>query len=504
MITKSELLQKIEELENKLLEAEETIDAIKNDKVDALVINTAAGEQVYTLEGAERPYRIFLEQMNEGAITLSLDGIILYCNSKFAELLKVPLEMVIGSAIFRWVSSSDLEKLSSFLLMSNGNSKIEVDFLRIDGVVVSLYLSLKRMTGETSDPVFCMVATDLTEKKRSEEIVAAEKLARSILEQAADAIVVCNDNFQIIRTSKAAEILAGQPVLYRNFDDVFPLTDGSLHPVSLNSLIDTKEKMQVETVLLTKAFEKFNLMMNIGILKGPRNNIIGYVINLTNITKHIEAEAKLSQSLKEKIVLLKEIHHRVKNNLQIISSLLRLQSMNIKEESVLNVLNECQNRITSMALIHQKLYESESYATVNIAAYLRELVTFLSSTYMFSSKNIILNVPAEDNFSFSIDAAVPIGLIINELISNSFKHAFSPGYDGIVSIDFMNILENVFTISVKDNGKGFPENIDFFNPDSLGLQLVHTLTEQVNGKVEMETSGKGTSITVEINLNDLR
>jgi two-component sensor histidine kinase len=282
------------------------------------------------------------------------------------------------------------------------------------------------------------------------------------------------------------------------------LTDGSLHPVSLNSLIDTKEKMQVETVLLTKAFEKFNLMMNIGILKGPRNNIIGYVINLTNITKHIEAEAKLSQSLKEKIVLLKEIHHRVKNNLQIISSLLRLQSMNIKEESVLNVLNECQNRITSMALIHQKLYESESYATVNIAAYLRELVTFLSSTYMFSSKNIILNVPAEDNFSFSIDAAVPIGLIINELISNSFKHAFSPGYDGIVSIDFMNILENVFTISVKDNGKGFPENIDFFNPDSLGLQLVHTLTEQVNGKVEMETSGKGTSITVEINLNDLR
>jgi PAS domain S-box-containing protein len=503
MATKSELLLKIEELENQLLEALETVDAIRNDKVDALVINTAAGEQVYTLEGAERPYRIFLEQMSEGAVTLSIDGIILYCNSKFAELLKVPLEMVIGSAIFKWVASYDLEKLSTFLLMSNSNSKTEVDFIRIDGVFVSLYLSLKRMTGETSDPVFCMVATDLTEKKRSEEIVAAEKLARSILEQAADAIVVCNENFQIIRTSKAAEILAGQPVLYRKFDDVFPLTDDNLHPVSLNTLIDSQENLQVETVLFTKALEKFNLMMNIGILKGPRNNTIGYVINLANITKHIAAEEKLSQSLKEKTVLLKEIHHRVKNNLQVISSLLRLQSMNIKEESVQDVLNECQSRITSMALIHQKLYESESFASVNISAYLKELVSFLCSTYMFNSKNIILNIPEDEDFSFSIDAAVPIGLIINELISNSFKHAFTPRHESRVDIDFRGLSEDKFSMTVRDNGKGFPEGYDFYNPESLGLQLVHTLTEQVNGSIDMKTSDEGTSITINIDLKNL-
>jgi PAS domain S-box-containing protein len=501
MKTKSELLEHIAELENQLLEAEETIEAIKNDKIDALLITTSTGdEQVYTLEGAERPYRIFLEQMNEGAITLSIDGIILYCNNKFAELLKSPLESVIGSAIFKWAAPLDLEVLSSFLLMSNENAKTEVDFLRSDGTHISLYLSMKRLPAENRDAIFCIVATDLTEKKKSEEIIAAEKLARSILEQAADAIVVTDDRFKVMRHSKAAEQLAGKPVLYSHFDDTFPLFNTEMNPTPLRKLINSSSDSQ-ETVILYANDQKFNMIISIGVLTGHKQNSIGYVINLTNITKHIEIEEQLSISLREKTVLLKEIHHRVKNNLQVISSLLRLQAMNIKEERLVNILNECQNRITSMALIHQKLYESETFARVNISAYLKELVSFLCSTYMFDQSNIQLVIPEED-FSFSIDAAVPIGLIINELVSNSFKHAFKDQSQGTVEITFSNISDDWFSISVKDNGRGFPENINFYNPESLGLQLVHTLIEQINGTVDMTASENGTDIRMKFNLQE--
>jgi PAS domain S-box-containing protein len=501
MKTKSELLQQIEYLENRIIEAEEMIDAIKNDKIDALVINTSKGDQIYTLQGAERPYRIFLEQMNEGAITLSVEGIILYCNNKFAELLTTPMETIIGSAIFRWIAQGALEKFSSFLMMSNGNAKAEIDFIRSDKTQISLYLSLKRIPVENSDPIFCIVATDLTEKKKNEEIVAAEKLARSILEQAADAIVVCDDNFRIIRASQAAESLVGKNIFNNHFDDVFSLTDSEMNPLPLRELITSKDKLQDENVIFTRGKNKFNLIISIGILTGPSNKTIGYVINLTNITKHIEAEEKLSQSLREKTVLLKEIHHRVKNNLQVISSLLRLQSINVAEGPLLNILNECQNRITSMALIHQKLYESESFARVNISSYLQELVSYLCSTYMFNSKNIKLNIPQKD-FAFSIDAAVPVGLIVNEVVSNSFKHAFPQNSKGIVDIDFHSKSDKCFTLKIKDNGKGFPDNYDFFSPETLGLQLVHTLIDQLNGTIKLVTSEKGSEIIMNIDLED--
>ncbi|HZW38089.1 MAG TPA: histidine kinase dimerization/phosphoacceptor domain -containing protein [Ignavibacteriaceae bacterium] len=501
MKTKNDLLERIEFLENQLLEAEETIDAIKNDKVDALVISTKNGDQVYTLEGAERPYRIFLEKMNEGAITLSRDGVIIYCNSKFAELLKLPLETVIGSKIFQWIVSSNNGSLSNLLNNTNDEAKIEVDFIRSDGKSLSLYISIKRVLSEDRDAIFCIVATDLTEKKKNEEVVAAEKLARSILEQSADAIIVCDEEMKITRHSKAAEQLAEAKLINKRFDDVFPLFDINMKPIKLYDIVNPVPSSQMEIILSKPNGTKYNLIVNIGILTGQNNSIIGYVINLTNITEHIETEEKLSQSLKEKTVLLKEIHHRVKNNLQIISSLLRLQAMNIKDDSVIDILNECQNRITSMALIHQKLYESERIAKVNIASYMNEFVTYLCSTYLFSHNNINLNV-SEDKFYFSIDTAVPMGLIINELVSNSFKHAFKNNELGFVDITIGKISEKYFTLIVKDNGRGFPENIDFYNADTLGLQLVNTLVQQINGSIEIKSSEKGTEIKMKFPMED--
>jgi PAS domain S-box-containing protein len=489
--------EQIKDLQQRLEEAEETIQAIRYDKVDALVVSTANGDQVYTLEGAERPYRIFLEQMSEGAITVTYDGIILYSNKMFSEMLQIPLESVIGSMIFNWVSDSDNQRLISFMASQEENAKDEIMFVRTDNSEVSLYLSKKTLLVDNSETILCIVATDLTEKKRSEEILAAEKLARSILEQAAEAILVCDNNLRIIRASKAAETLASSEVLYQNFDNVFPLYNEQGR-LSLKDLVSNSSLHHSEVVLIKKNAEKQNLMINIGVLNG-NHEIGGYIINLANITKHIAAEEKLTHSLNEKTVLLKEIHHRVKNNLQIISSLLRLQSMYVKEDSVISILNECQNRITSMALIHQKLYESESFSRINISDYMKELVSFLCSTYNFRSNHINIIMPSEQ-LSFSIESAVPLGLIINELVTNSFKHGFKGSKDEKIEITLIPENDNSLLITIKDNGKGFPTDIDFYNPETLGLQLVHTLMEQIEGKIELLSPEAGTEIRIMVKI----
>jgi len=489
------LLSQIAELENKLLEAQETIEAIKYDKIDALVVSTPSGERIYTLESAESPYRIFLEQMNEGAITLSDEGVILFCNKRFADMIQAPLEHILGTQIHKWIMKEEVDALSLFLGQESDKIKEEIRFMRPDGSCVSSYLSLTKLFTDGADPVLCVVATDLTEKKYTEEILAAEKLARSILEQAAEAIVVCDENLRIIRASKAAETLAGEPVIYKLFDTVLPLFDEQKNSITLRKLLNNLKGSQTDATLIKNSY-KYNLILNIGVLSGSLNNPLGYVINLTNITQHIEAEEKLSQSLKEKTILLKEIHHRVKNNLQIISSLLRLQSLYVPEEHLQNILNECQNRINSMALIHQKLYESKSFAAVNISDYLHELIVFLCNTYMVRSDSVEL-ILLEEDISFSIDSAIPLGLVLNELVTNSFKHAFTDKEKTKVTVKITLPDGDNVNISIRDNGVGFPDDINFYNPSSLGLQLVHSLTEQVNGKIKLIVQ-EGTEILITI------
>ncbi|MFE1746850.1 CBS domain-containing protein [Coleofasciculus sp. H7-2] len=207
------------------------------------------------------------------------------------------------------------------------------------------------------------------------------------------------------------------------------------------------------------------------------------------------AEEQLKASLKEKEVLLKEIHHRVKNNLQIISSLLKLQSAYTKDDQVLGMFKDSQNRIRSMALIHEKLYQSKDLSRIDFAEYIRDLTGNLLRSYKASSQAITLKTTVND-ITLNIDTAIPCGLIINELMSNSLKHAFpTPSKDNKICINIYSSSNNQFILSVSDNGIGFPKDLDFRNTESLGLELVCTLTEQLDGTIELDSS-KGTSFNI--------
>jgi PAS domain S-box-containing protein len=194
----------------------------------------------------------------------------------------------------------------------------------------------------------------------------------------------------------------------------------------------------------------------------------------------LEVEKKDS-SIKEKEVLLKEIHHRVKNNLQIISSLLNLQSGYIKDKDSIEVFKESQNRVRSMALIHEKLYQSKDMSQINFSEYVSELVSNLFSSYSLNSEHITYHQDI-NNILLGIDLAINLGLIINELVSNAFKHAFSPDIKGNLFIR-MKKDDKKYELSIEDDGVGFSPEINFKKTESLGLQLIITLVEQIGGEI---------------------
>lgn len=205
-------------------------------------------------------------------------------------------------------------------------------------------------------------------------------------------------------------------------------------------------------------------------------------------------------SLHEKEVLLKEIHHRVKNNLQVISSLLNLQSEKIKQPDLLETFMESQNRIRAMALVHEKLYQSKNLSQIDFTEYVHSFVNQMSSSYSLTPDKVKMhmNADAVPHF-FKIDTAVPCSLILNELISNSYKYAFPNNRKGNIYLNFRLDKETkgiqYFLLQVADDGVGIAPNIDIKKTTSLGLQLVDMLTEQIEGTLSLERKG-GTKFTI--------
>lgn len=215
-----------------------------------------------------------------------------------------------------------------------------------------------------------------------------------------------------------------------------------------------------------------------------------------------EREEWLSTALKKKEVLLKEIHHQIKNNMQIIYSLLSLQSRHIKDKDVLKMLTETQNRIKSMALIHERLYQSKDLAKIEFGNYIRKLIFGLFRTYGVNPNSIKLKIDVKDVY-LDIDKAIPCGLIVNELVSNSLKHAFpesrerGEGADAKkeIYIKFSLGKNNKFTLIISDNGVGIPRDLDFRKTASLGLQLVNILVGQLKASIKLRRKD-GTSFTI--------
>ena len=292
------LKDEMQSLRTRLAEAEELVRAISEGDLDALVLPGPEGKMVFTLDSADRAYRVLVETMNEGTATLAFDGTILYCNRRFAELLRMPIQAIIGTSVYRFIAPESAITFKGLL-----NNKIgtgEAKFQALDGTFLPVYLSISSLQAEGSTDAWCLVVTDLTEQKKTEEIVASERLARSIIEQAAEAIVVCDISGRIIRFSNAMLNLCGCDPTFQRFEDLINLrfSEGadageSILPVS--SALKGSAILGVEAVFEIKGSQKFHLLLNSGPLKNDDGEIIGCVVTLTDITERKEAEAEIQK-----------------------------------------------------------------------------------------------------------------------------------------------------------------------------------------------------------------
>jgi PAS domain S-box-containing protein len=903
------LKDEVQNLRERLEEAEELSRAISEGDLDALVIPRPEGELIFTLDSADQAYRVLVETMNEGTSTLAFDGTILYCNHRFAELLRTPLQAVIGTSIYRFIAPESTVTFNALLKQEKDMGEIN---LRAEGdVSVPVYLSVSSFQAEGSPNAWCLVVTDLTDQKKNEEILASERLARSIIEQAAETIVVCDTSGRITRFSNAMPRLYGCDPTFQIFDDFMDLRFSEMEEAG-ERIFPVSSALKGSTIIgMEVVFEldcqKLHFLLNSGPLKNDNGEIVGCVVTLTDITErkraedalreseerfralvtassealyrmspdwsemlqlhsrsflanterpnlswfqeyipqddqpHVtaaineairkksifelehrvwqadgslgwtfsraiplmdangeifewfgaasditerkrvekalyesekrysalfnartngiahcrvvideqgksvdyiilevnnayeeitgikkkdiegkkatevfpgiehfaydyirnygkvalegseltievffetlqqwlsiyvyspkygdfiaifsditnrkEIEAKLKETLdsldvkvkertaeleeaynslleneirlneaqkiarignwdwnllknklywsngmyrifgldplefggtydafldsvhpddrdyvdnavkealsgkpfeidyriisangEERIVYsqgkvvsdekytpirmkgivqditerkkaeealekmdkvrIKEIHHRIKNNLQVISSLLDLQAEKFEDEMVKEAFREGQNRVISMSLLHEEFYRGEGTDTVDFSVYLQKLAENLFQTYSLSSKDIRLNMNLEENAFLDMDTAVPLGIIVNELISNSLKHAFTEKQEGEIRIQFCReekndeMQESLFSLTISDNGKGIPEDLELENAESLGLQLVGILVDQLDGKIEIKRE-QGTEFRITYNI----
>ncbi len=235
---------------------------------------------------------------------------------------------------------------------------------------------------------------------------------------------------------------------------------------------------------------EFPAEVSIAVVRNDDGEPVALVGVARDITERVAADERIRKSLAEKEVMLKEIHHRVKNNLQVISSLLNLQSAQEQDPAIIAALKESQGRVRSMALVHEELYRSNDLADIDMTSYIRKLTSSLLFAYQTAATRVTLDIDVHDVY-LPIDAAVPCGLIINELISNSLKYAFRKRSNGIVTVRFEAEGES-FRLMVGDNGIGLPSDLDIENSESLGLQLVSILAKQLRGSLEV-TRSQGTA-----------
>lgn len=345
-------------------------------------------------------------------------------------------------------------------------------------------------------------------RRAEKALLYEEKILSSLMDNIPDAIYFKDRNHRFIKNNKAHL----DTFLHKDQASVIGKTDYNFFNIDIANKKHQQEKIifesgkplvdHIEEIQQSDGSTKWISTTKVPI-RDKDNKFETLVAVSRDITERRLKDEKIKSSLAEKEILLKEIHHRVKNNLQVISSLLNLQSANIKDDVYKDLLKESQNRIRTMALIHEKLYQSQDFTKIDFRSYVNDLVRGLMSSLSVRNHYVDFNIQI-DRIGLNVTKAVPCGLVINELVTNALKHAFngSTNSQGKISIKFSLIKSNQIELIIKDNGVGMDVNFDFSSAESLGLKLVKILVEdQLEGNLEL-INNQGTMFIISFALKD--
>jgi len=470
------------------------------------------------------------------------EGITRYGNPALADMMGLPLEKLIGNrAVNFYEHPAERTKVISDLKAHRSLRNYEVRLKRGDGIPFWVSLSSELITFN-DEPCVLTGFYDITVRKRVEERerVITQGL-RAVVESADEllgyddldtlyrrAVELAREKLQVERcaiflldpskehlwgtygtdihgnttderwlrisaASHTEKFKAGGPKWHTHSENQqTTIEDGQLKAIGVG--------WAVTTVIRTTAgplgvFINDAAISRAALDEATQESLAIYCSLLGQIIESKLAEKAIQESLKEKEVLIKEVHHRVKNNMQVIVSMLNLQSAQVSDEKMLALLRESQNRVRSMALVHEKLYQSESLAQIDFRDYAHHLVSTLFHSYSPHTSPIDLKIEIGD-IVLSIDAAIPCGLIINELVSNALKHAFPDQRAGEVIVSLRRLTPQTLELVVENNGVTFPETIDFRHTESLGMQLMLSLVKQLNGEIEMQRLNPGTRFLI--------
>jgi PAS domain S-box-containing protein len=460
------------------------------------------------LRESEARLQSILDNSSTVVFLKDVEGRYITVNRRYEELFHVTRQTVVGKSdhdIFPRENADRFRQHDLLALEKGGPFEVEEFVPHDDGLHVYISVKFPLFTAEEKPYAVCGIATDITERKRAEAAIREreERLHQAVRvsqigifdhDHRTDTIywspeqrhiyglgheepvtlsaflkyVYPEDRERIAKAVRRAHDPAGDG----SFDVEHRIVDrnGSIHWLS------TRSRTQFEG-------------------EGSSCHPVRTIGAVADITERKSAEDKIEASLKEKEILLREIHHRVKNNMQIISSLIGLASGNIKDKKYVDMFRESQNRINSMSLIHEKLYRSRNLAKIELNEYIWDLAKAIFQSRGVKTGTIVLTINIE-NVQLGIDQSIALGLIINELITNSLKYAFPGDRKGEIKVSLHLNDENTFELIVSDNGNGIPYDLNYRKTESLGLRLVTILVEnQLKGKIDLDRS-KGTEFNI--------
>jgi PAS domain S-box-containing protein len=474
-----------------------------NNMLDIFDRNEAA------LKDSEQNLAVTLQSIGDAVIATDANGLITRMNPTAERLTRWSLGAAIGqplSAVFQIINAQTRVALSSpvQLVMESGTTvelATNTVLLARDGheyQIADSAAPIRNRAGQIIGVV--LVFSDITERHR----IAAEKmLSVAQMQQAFDAspigmaLVALDGHF--LRTNPVLSQMLGwseAELLQRDFQAITSPADIAADLALAAEVIAGKRaSFQLDKRYLHKDGSEVWAQLNVSLVRDAQGSPQHFVSQIQNITERKQVQDALQTSLAEKVSLLNEVHHRVKNNLQVITSLLRLESARSSQPETKAVLNDIKGRIRSMALLHESLYRSGVFTSVDLSTYLKELCTQAFRT--LSAQNGLVRLQLDlTAVHVSMDQATPCGLLVNELVSNSLKHAFPDGHSGTISISLHGIANsNQVLLKVSDDGIGFSDDFEVKRTQSLGLQLVGDLARQLKGTLSIE-SGSGAIFSV--------